>query len=219
MEGVSYARSGGCVTGLSASKIGELLEEALPSEAWAHVGGLGVTEKLATYLELLQRWNGVVSLTSVTVAEEIVRRHFAESVFAGWVMPACESLLDLGSGAGFPGVPIQLMRPELEVVLAEANGRKAAFLRELVRELGLRSRVSAGRVEGLAGHSSACVCLRAVDPMRVALAEASRLARRTVAVLGSAAREGEYGAGLAGWQLTRREEMSARGAAVFVFGR
>ena len=205
--------------GLSASEIDRVLTDTLPVGVWEDTSRGEIVEKLTVYLDLLLRWNDVVSLTSVRSPKEIVRRHFAESLFAGWMMPPCENILDLGSGAGFPGVPIQLMRPTIEVVLAEANGRKAAFLRELVRELGIRSRVWARRAEGLQAGSFACVCLRAVDPMHIALAEASRIAGGVVVVLGSPALEGVYAEALGGWELRQRDELSETGATVFVFGR
>jgi 16S rRNA (guanine527-N7)-methyltransferase len=83
-------------------------------------------------------------------------------------------VLDLGSGAGFPGLPIQLLLPELRVTLAESQNKKASFLREAVRTLGLaNAEVWAGRAEEMAaGRSYEVVTLRAVDNMPAALAAA-----------------------------------------------
>jgi len=133
--------------------------------------------QLSTYLDLLLRWNERTNLTAIREPEEIVRRHFGESLFAGLHLAAClphgASLLDFGSGAGFPGLPIQLLLPELRVTLAESQGKKASFLREAVRTLGLSTEVWDGRVEAMpAGRHFDVVTLRAVDRMEQALAAA-----------------------------------------------
>ncbi len=89
------------------------------------------------------------------------------------------SLLDFGSGAGFPGLPIQLLLPEVRVTLAESQGKKASFLREAVRTLGLSTEVWPSRVEAMPEIAGVprqfdVVTLRAVDNMEQALAEARR---------------------------------------------
>src|SRR6202165_197551 len=71
------------------------------------------------YLDLLIRWNRVVSLTAVNDPEEIVERHFGESIFAASVVPLNGRLADVGSGAGFPGVPLKILDPQLEALLLE----------------------------------------------------------------------------------------------------
>jgi len=133
--------------------------------------------QLSIYLDLLLRWNERTNLTAIREPEEIVRRHFGESLFAGLHLapgltyPA--SLLDFGSGAGFPGLPIQLLLPELRVTLAESQGKKASFLREAVRTLGLSTEVWDGRVEALLpAQQFDVVTLRAVDRMEQAVAAA-----------------------------------------------
>jgi 16S rRNA (guanine527-N7)-methyltransferase len=155
--------------------------------------------QLSTYLDLLLRWNERTNLTAIREPEEIVRRHFGESLFAGLHLapllspsdvssrpesrndeaerPAAPArpptLLDFGSGAGFPGLPIQLLLPGLRVTLAESQGKKASFLREAVRTLGLPAEVWGGRVEDLpASHQFDAVAMRAVDRMEQALAAA-----------------------------------------------
>jgi 16S rRNA (guanine527-N7)-methyltransferase len=134
--------------------------------------------QLSVYLDLLLKWNARTNLTAIREPEAIVQRHFGESVFAGVqlasrVSPQA-SVLDLGSGAGFPGLPIQLLLPELRVTLAESQNKKASFLREAVRTLGLpHTEVWAGRAEDLpAGRVFDVVTLRAVDNMAAALAAA-----------------------------------------------
>jgi len=153
----------------------------------------GVYGRLAAYLDLILKWNARTNLTAIRTPEEIVRRHFGESLFAGGHLGACRTLLDFGSGAGFPGIPIQLLRPELAVTLAESQGKKAAFLREAVRTLGLNSEVWAGRVEAMpAERRFEAVALRAVDTMDAAVVEAGRRASGRVVILGS--RTAEYSA-------------------------
>src|SRR5271165_5331766 len=141
---------------------------------------------LASYLELILKWNARINLTAIREPEEIVRRHFGESLFVGVRLGECGTLLDYGSGAGFPGVPIQLLRPDVEVTLAESRQRKAAFLREVVRSLGLRSEVWAGRVEAMPeARRFDVVAMRAVDDMGAAVGEAARRAKERVMIVGS----------------------------------
>jgi 16S rRNA (guanine527-N7)-methyltransferase len=108
-------------------------------------------EQLEEYLALILKWNGRINLTATRKPEEILRRHFAESVFAARQVPEeVKTLLDFGSGAGFPGIPIAICRPKIAVTLAESQQKKAAFLREAARTLGLKADVWAGRVEEMA---------------------------------------------------------------------
>jgi 16S rRNA (guanine527-N7)-methyltransferase len=131
--------------------------------------------QLGSYLDLLLKWNAKTNLTAVREPAEIVRTHFGESLFAGWQLasrltPVDASLLDYGSGAGFPGLPIQILFPESQVTLAESQSKKASFLREAVRTLGLTTTVHAARVEDMpAGRQFDVVTLRAVDNMEAAL--------------------------------------------------
>jgi 16S rRNA (guanine527-N7)-methyltransferase len=132
--------------------------------------------QLSTFLDLLLKWNARTNLTSIRDPEEIVRRHFGESLFTAAHLPACRTLLDLGSGAGFPGIPIQLALPQLSVTLAESQNKKAAFLREAVRTLALPTQVWADRAENLPpGTRFDVVTLRAVDDPDAALRTAETL--------------------------------------------
>lgn len=150
------------------------------------------------YLALLLKWNARLNLTAIRKPEDIAKRHFAECIFAAEQIPAhAKTLLDFGSGAGFPGIPIAILRSNVTVTLAESQSRKAAFLQEAVRTLQLKAEVWAGRVEALpAGRVFDWVTLRAVDRMPTACRTAvSRLApggslmvfatRQTEAVLNS----------------------------------
>jgi 16S rRNA (guanine527-N7)-methyltransferase len=159
---------------LSESAIASLLAPYLPNPPAT------LLPHLSTYLDLLLKWNARTNLTAIRDPEEIVRRHFGESLFAARHLdpanldPGTITLLDFGSGAGFPGLPIALLRPDIQVTLAESQNKKAAFLREAVRTLNLPNvEVWAARVETLpANRQFHIVALRAVDNMEAALAAA-----------------------------------------------
>jgi 16S rRNA (guanine527-N7)-methyltransferase len=134
-------------------------------------------DSFETYLSLILRWNARVNLTAIRDEEGILRRHFVESIACARALPAgIRTLLDFGSGAGFPGIPIALCRPEIAVTLAESQGKKAAFLSEALRVLGLAAKVHSGRAEMLPTVFD-CVTLRAVDKMGVAVQSAAQLVR------------------------------------------
>lgn len=136
-----------------------------------------LSERFENYLALLLRWNVRVNLTAIRNEEGIVSRHFVESIACAHSLPAgISTLLDFGSGAGFPGIPIALCRPEIAVTLAESQGKKAAFLSEAVRVLGIAAKVHSGRAETLPAQFD-CVALRAVDRMELAMQTASKLVR------------------------------------------
>ena len=127
---------------------------------------------LARYLQLLTHWNQKMNLTAVRDPDVLVRLHLAECLRAAQRIPRdIETLLDFGSGAGLPGIPIQIIRPELRVTLADSQKKKAAFLREAVRELRLTSAsIYAGRVEDMPVSSVFdLVTLRAVDKIGEAM--------------------------------------------------
>jgi 16S rRNA (guanine527-N7)-methyltransferase len=150
---------------LSESAIAELLIPYLPNIP------SGLCSQLSTYLDLLLKWNARTNLTAIREPEEIVRRHFGESLFAGRHLdPGTTTLLDFGSGAGFPGLPIALFRPEIAITLAESQNKKATFLREVIRTLNLSTEVWPNRVEAMpASRRFDVVTLRAVDDMETAL--------------------------------------------------
>jgi 16S rRNA (guanine527-N7)-methyltransferase len=133
--------------------------------------------KFETYLALILRWNARMNLTAIRTPNEILSRHFVESIACAQALPAgIATLLDFGSGAGFPGIPIALCRPEIRVTLAESQNKKAAFLQEVVRGLELSTRVFGGRAETLSELFD-CVALRAVERMEQAVVAASDLVR------------------------------------------
>jgi 16S rRNA (guanine527-N7)-methyltransferase len=136
-------------------------------------------EKFAAYLTLLQKWNAKTNLTAIRDEEGILSRHFLESILCARALPTgIHTLLDFGSGAGFPGIPIALMRPEIAVVLAESQNKKAAFLREAIRVLSLETKVHSARAEELKSRFDS-VTLRAVDNMPAAVPAAIQLLNPT----------------------------------------
>jgi 16S rRNA (guanine527-N7)-methyltransferase len=107
--------------------------------------------ELGRHYDLLLRWNKTLNLTSVTEIEQAVLRHYCESLFLGLQVPKEPvSVLDVGSGAGFPGIPMAVLRPDCTFTLAESHQRKAVFLREATRHLP-NVRVAARRAEEVEG--------------------------------------------------------------------
>lgn len=150
------------------------IDEAISAAGLQPLSAVALT-KFGIYLDLLLKWNARTNLTSVRTPDQIVARHFVECIACAQALPnSIESLLDFGSGAGFPGVPIAICRPELSVTLAESQNKKAAFLLELVRQLDLRVSVFPQRAEKLSNKFD-CITLRAVDRMDTAIPAAARL--------------------------------------------
>jgi 16S rRNA (guanine527-N7)-methyltransferase len=107
----------------------------------------GQMEALETHYQLLLRWNRTLNLTSIKRMEEAVERHYCESLFLGTHLPQGHlRIADIGSGAGFPGFPVAVLRPDCSVTMIEAHQRKAVFLREASRNLP-NVRVLAARAE------------------------------------------------------------------------
>jgi 16S rRNA (guanine527-N7)-methyltransferase len=127
----------------------------------AHAG-LAIDEQLASrlivYFQVLNHWNRKINLTSLSNQDEAVDRLLLEPVAAAEDLPHGVDLIDLGSGGGSPAVPLALATAVTRLVMVESRERKAAFLREVVRELGLTASVEARRFEELpqiAGYESA----------------------------------------------------------------
>jgi 16S rRNA (guanine527-N7)-methyltransferase len=142
----------------------KMIEAALQS--WAlPIPGEEAVRRLVRYTELLLLWNSKVNLTAIRDEAGILHRHLMEGAFAASLVPqGVETVLDFGSGSGIPGIPIAICRPELKVTLAESSGKKAAFLREVARQLALPVDVYAGRVGGpLSEAGFDLVTMRAVD--------------------------------------------------------
>ena len=118
------------------------------------------------YMMILLRWNEKLNLTAIRDPLEILNRHFCESMFAAKALPIeAGRLADIGTGAGFPGIPLKITRPELELFLVESNIKKGTFLAEVLRELELPgARVLISRYEELGEEVAPLdyVCARAV---------------------------------------------------------
>jgi 16S rRNA (guanine527-N7)-methyltransferase len=157
---------------------------------------------ISIYIDLLQRWNARINLTAIRNEEEIVTRHFGESLFAARhlfplrsstvkaveVTSNCSGeqaaaeqrkrikLADVGSGPGFPGIPIKLWETEIALTLIESNHKKATFLREVARCLTLTDiNIQNARAETLPSHTFDVVTLRAVERFETALPITERL--------------------------------------------
>jgi 16S rRNA (guanine527-N7)-methyltransferase len=161
---------------MESARITGLLEPFLRSGEHLATGEL---DNISTYIDLLLRWNARINLTAIRQPEEIVTRHFGESLFAARHLfprvarapsPAKTSptdvhrVIDIGSGAGFPGLPIKIWAPNIHLTLIESNQKKATFLRELIRAITLTSiDVFSGRAEDFPNPPAQIVALRAVE--------------------------------------------------------
>jgi 16S rRNA (guanine(527)-N(7))-methyltransferase RsmG len=123
-------------------------------------------QQIQQYTKILLAWNDKVNLTAIRDPLEILYRHFCESMFGTSLLPVenCR-LADVGTGGGFPGLPMKIMCPDLDLYLVESNVRKATFLAEVIRELGLTgARVLISRYEELGEEVAPLdvVCSRAL---------------------------------------------------------
>lgn len=137
-------------------------------------------DKLLIYLDLLIRWNRKINLTAIGTAEECVTRHFGESFLISKIVKLRGSLLDIGSGAGFPGLAIKLIAPDLDVILLEPIAKKRAFLKEVSRVCGMtRVEVAGSRLEELARaqepQSLDLITIRAVGGLQPLIRKAAPL--------------------------------------------
>jgi 16S rRNA (guanine527-N7)-methyltransferase len=124
----------------------DLLRERLKGIAELSAEQIGTLE---SHYALLLRWNKTLNLTRITSLEEAVERHYVESLFLGAHLPTGTlQIADVGSGAGFPGFPVSVLRPDCMVTLIESHQRKAVFLREASRDLE-NVRVVAKRAEAV----------------------------------------------------------------------
>lgn len=137
-------------------------------------------DKLLKYLDLLLRWNKKINLTAIRTPEECITRHFGESFFLSRVVPVNGRLLDIGSGAGFPGLALKLLVPDLEIVLLEPVSKKRAFLKEVSRACSMSSvSVLGSRIQDFLDqesvHSFDLVTIRALGGLKSAVLAAAHL--------------------------------------------
>jgi 16S rRNA (guanine527-N7)-methyltransferase len=171
------------------ARIAELLQPYLDSANGQQLTSNDL-HNISTYIDVLLRWNARINLTAIRDEEQIVTRHFGESFFAArHLFPKSSvssvpsvvkdfELADVGSGAGFPGVPMKLWSPHISLTLIESNHKKATFLRELARALTLTDiNIQTDRAESLPPHSFDVVTLRAVERFEIILPIAANLLR------------------------------------------
>ena len=133
--------------------------------------------QIQQYIKILLTWNEKINLTAIRDPLEILYRHFCESMYAADAVPLDKGrLADVGSGAGFPGLPLKILRPDLQVFLVESNIKKVTFLAEVIRELGLTgAQVLSRRYEELGEEVAPLdyVCSRALGEFSTFLEWAS----------------------------------------------
>lgn len=94
---------------------------------------------LEGHADQLMLWNKKINLTAINTAQEIAEKHFIDSLSASLHTPVAGTLIDLGSGGGFPGLPLKIMDPHLSVILVDASRKKVNFLKYVIRTLGLEN--------------------------------------------------------------------------------
>ena len=125
------------------SEMRDILKAALPQ------ADEQALERFELYQRLLLEWNEKMNLTAITDPVEVARKHFADSLAALPYLQPGTKVIDVGTGAGFPGVPLLILRPELQLTLADSLQKRLTFLDALLQELGLRAQLVHGRAEDL----------------------------------------------------------------------
>lgn len=111
-------------------------------------------EQLRSYVAYLQKWNRAYNLTSIRSRPEIIVRHLLDSAAVLPHLPAADRLLDVGAGAGLPGLVIAILRPDLQVTLVDSVGKKALFMRHVQRQLALENvNIVEGRAEEMSAET------------------------------------------------------------------
>lgn len=131
-------------------------------------------DRFDTYAERLVRWNEYVNLTSITEPDEIVIKHFIDSLFIMKFVDfkPGEKLIDVGTGAGFPGLPLLVANPDLELTLVDSLGKRLSFIKDVMRDMGMTADRTHGRAEDLGKDSNYrekfdYATARAVAPLNV----------------------------------------------------
>ena len=130
------------------------------------------TAAFIKYYKMLVLWNRKLNLTRITDPNEVAQKHFADSVLGASLIPEGARVVDVGTGAGFPGIPLKIVRPDIELVMVDSLGKRVKFLTELTLELGIDAAAiharaeDAARTSGLRGSFDIALS-RAVAPMNV----------------------------------------------------
>ncbi len=130
------------------------------------------TAAFIKYYKMLVLWNRKLNLTRITDPNEVAEKHFADSVLGASLIPEGARVVDVGTGAGFPGIPLKIVRPDIELVMVDSLGKRVKFLTELTLELGIDAAAiharaeDAARTSGLRGSFDIALS-RAVAPMNV----------------------------------------------------
>lgn len=175
-------------------------------DAGAEVCGVSLNplqrSQLRSYLSFLEKWNRRINLTSVVDSTELLRFHFLEACWvAETFLASLQTLADIGSGAGLPGMVIKLYRPQTDLVLIEKNYKKALFLTELSRELSLQLEVFSHTAESFPGWNKVdAAVVRALRPSSALL---DLLLANGVLLL---ILHGRNAPSLQDWELVRREK-------------
>ncbi|MDP2811184.1 MAG: 16S rRNA (guanine(527)-N(7))-methyltransferase RsmG [Rhodocyclaceae bacterium] len=171
----------------------------------------GADQKLAAYLALMAKWNRAYNLTAIDEADRVTH-HLLDSLAVLPYLEGVANLADVGSGAGLPGIPLAIVRPDLWVASIEASQKKSAFQQQAKIELGLSNvSIHCGRAEELTGTFDA-----AISRAFASLADFVRLAGRLTSRL--FAMKGVYPAGEVaelpeGWRLAASHELTIPGLA------
>ncbi len=112
-------------------------------------------EQFYKYMEILIEWNKVINLTAITEPEEIIKKHFIDSLTILDKIDKKNSIIDVGTGAGFPGIPIKIAFPEIKVVLLDSLNKRVNFLNEVIQKLDLKNiKAIHGRAEEFAKNKN-----------------------------------------------------------------
>ncbi len=146
----------------------EILFEVMPDLADEQI------EKFIIYYNLLVEWNQRVNLTRITEPADVARKHFADSVLGSGLIFNGARVADIGTGAGLPGIPIKILRPDIELVLIDSLGKRIGFLNEVCSAVGISAETIHARAEDAARQPGLregfdFALSRAVAPMNVLL--------------------------------------------------
>lgn len=182
-----------CITAMPDKSAGDVVDRFCNTLLGPVLDTVGINlereqvRQLTRHFALLLQWNQRINLTSVWKPEQIATRHYGESLFlASKITDMKGEVVDIGSGGGFPGIPIAIVNPQVQVTLVESVGKKAVFLKEVARDLQ-NVRIFQGRFEDISRHFD-WATVRGVNLSRLIRAIASQA--DNVAIITSAEKAG-----------------------------